>query len=591
MRSLTDGSPLRPARRPPRPARRPLRLARGVLRTDKLVLGLVALLVLLLVGYPIVFVVLRALSVNGVGSSLTLHWFAEFAADSYVRDSILSTIELIAGGLVLALIGGTTLAFLRTRTDMPLPGLATFAAVFPLLIPPFMLVIGWIMLTSPRIGFLNQAIRAVFGLSANAQGINIYTIWGMIWTLGLYLTPYVYLLVSAGFRALDPSLEDAARTSGAPWRTVLRVITLPMLKPVLLAAVLLALVLGTSEFIIPTTLGESGGISVLSTAIWSEMNTFPSQPQLASAQGTLLVVVGVVCLFIQRRLVARGGFGSVTGKGFRPSRINLGRWRWVALIAVIGYLLVASVLPLAAIILTSLLRFWTTSLSAHDLTLSNYSYVLFHYPQVWTSVRNSLFLAIVGATVGILLSLILTWIVHRSASRLRYVVSYATILPLGVPGVVLAVGMLTAWISIPVGLYGTIWLMLLAYITGYLPIGMQATTGAFHQVARELEESARVAGASWGQAMRIVIGPLIRPALVGGWLLLYVLMLRDISLSVLLYTPKTIVLSVGLLDIFDEGYYTQLAAYSMILFVLSALPLVLLGRFARPAYQRTSKGA
>ena len=558
---------------------------RGLGSLERWVLPAVSGTVVILVVYPLVFIVWRSLSTQDLGSAFTLSWYQTVVQDPELRRGILNTIILVASAVVCAMAMGTFIAFLTIRTDLPYARVVGAIAVLPLLVPPFMLVIGWIMLASPEIGFLNIALRALLHLDGGSGPLNIYSMAGMIWVTSLYLTPYVYMLTSSGFRAIDPSLEESARISGSGPIRVLTSITLPVMAPSILAASLLAVVMGAGQFIIPTTLGIQGNVYVLSTLIWQNMNIWPAREQLASAEGFILVAFGLLCLYGQRRLLARGSYATVTGKGFRPRKIQLGRWRYLALVPCLLYLGVSMALPMIAIVLVAFLRYWTTDLSWSLFTFNNVDYVLFHYPEVWTSVRNSLVLSVAGATLGMALSLLVSWTVIRTQAWYRRLIAYVSIVPLGIPGIALALGIMTAWINPPIVLYGTIWILLIAYITGHLPIGVQSVTGALHQVSSELEEGARIAGASWGRTLRDITLPLLRPALLSGWILLYVLMLRDISLSILLYTPATIVLSVGLFDIWIEAYYTTLAAYSLILFVLGAVPLILIQRLGDAGYE------
>jgi len=554
---------------------------RRSLSWDQLVLGMICVLTVVMVSYPVVSVVLRSISKDDIGSELTLQWLAALFESGRSRDALINTVIYAAGSSALAMVVGVGLAVVAVRTDMPGGRWIGILAVLPMLVPPFILVIGWIAIADPNAGFVN--IIASLAMGSKTTLVNVNTMAGIVWITGLFLTPYVYLLVAAGLSNSDPAVEEAARVSGAGRLRLLATIILPLQRPALLAALLLVLIMSAGDFIIPATVGLKSRIYLLPSLIWQNSNSFPPRPGMAAAQGLLLVAFGLVCIYFQRRALSRGGrFTLLGGKGATTIPFRLGRMRYPLAVVAMVFALSSSVIPMLAVSSMAFMKYWAPyAFTPKNFTLDNFSYILFKYPQVWPSARHSLFLAVLGATVCVLLAIALAWYVIRLRGRLSRVVEYALVLPLGIPGIALGLGILGAWIAILGGLYGTLWILLLAYVTAHIPIAMQFVGSALHGIHADLEDASRVSGHSWLATLRRIDIPLMRPALLGSWLLIYVVILREISLVILLYNPGTIVLSVGLMDVWSNGFYPELAVYSLLLMVLGLLPVALLWKFAR----------
>jgi len=551
------------------------------LKAERPLLAAVAALAIVMVSYPVVFTLLRAVSKEEIGSALTFEWLAAAVSSPRSGEALVNTVVYTAGSSALAMLLGVGLAFLATRTDMPGSRFVGALALMPMLVPPFILVVGWVALADPSAGFFN--IVASWLAGARVSVVNVNTMPGIIWVTGLFLTPYVYLLVTAGFRNSDAAMEEAARVSGAGRLKLLRTIILPLQRPALLAALLLVVIMSAGDFIIPSTIGLKARIYMMSSLIWQNSSSFPARPGLAAAQALLLVGVGLACIFLQRRALSRGArFTLLGGKGSAATTFALGRLRYPLAALAFAFALCSSVFPLLAVGSMAFMKYWAPSaFSLGNLTLKNFRYVLFEYPQVWPSAQHSLALALLGATGSVLLAIALAWYVNRSRGRLAGALEYAIVLPLGIPGIALGIGILSAWILVPGGLYGTLWILLLAYITAHLPVAMQFVSSALHRIHTELEDASRVAGRSPLATVWRIDLPLMRPALIGCWLLMYVVILREISLVILLYNPATVVLSVGLMDVWSSGFYPELAVYSLLLMVLGLLPVALLWKFAR----------
>lgn len=548
---------------------------------DHILFSIIALVAVVMVSYPVVLVFLRSISTGNIGSPLTLEWISALVDSGRSREALINTAIYTAGSSTLAMALGVGLAFLATRTDMPGSRLLGLMAMMPILVPPFILVVGWVALADPNAGVINIAASALFG--GRTVLVNINTMPGLIWMTGLFLTPYVYLLVSAGFRNCDPAMEEAARVSGAGPMRLLTTVILPLQRPALLAAALLVVIMSAGDFIIPSTVGLKARIYMLPSLIWQNESSFPARPGLAAAQSMLLVVIGLFCIYFQRRALRRGGrYTLLAGKGSGVSQFSLGGLRYPLAATAFLFALCSSVLPILAVTAMAFMRFWAPyAMKAENLTLRNFHYMLFEYPQVWPSAQHSLLLGVLGATLCLMLAIVLAWYMIRMRGRFSGLVEYAMVIPLGVPGIALGVGILSLWILVPGGIYGTLWILLLAYVTAHIPVAIQFVGSALHRIHTDLEEASRICGRSLLGTIRRIDLPLMRPALVGSWLLIYVVILREISLVILLYNPSTVVLSVGLMDVWSSGFYPELAVYSLLLMVLGLIPVALLSRFAK----------
>ena len=549
---------------------------------DSLLLSGIAILTILMVTYPAVFVVLKSISMDEIGSQLTTNWLVAVFNSNRSFEAIVNTAVYTVGSTALSMFLGIGLSFLVTRTDMPGGRYVEVLSLLPMLVPPFILVAGWVALADPSSGLLNLIAASFFGSSG--AFFNLNTMAGIIWVTGLFLTPYVYLLLAAGFRNSDSAMEEAARVSGAGRARLLYTVIFPLQRPAMLAALLLVVIMSAGDFIIPATIGLKARIYMLSSLIWQNSHAFPAKPGLAAAQALLLVSLGLVCIYFQRKALSKGArYTLLGGKGSGAMKFALGKKGGMAL-AVLALILslFSSVLPFLAVCSMAFMRYWAPdAFNLANFSLKNFNYIFFEYPQVWPSAQHSLFFAVTGATLCVFLAIALAWYVFRMRGRLSKFVEYALVLPLGIPGIALGIGILSAWVIVPGGIYGTLWILLLAYVTAHIPVAMQFVSSALQRIHSELEDASRISGQSaFGTVWHINL-PLMRPALIGSWLLMYVVILREISLVILLYNPSTIVLSVGLMDVWSSGFYPELAVYSLLLMAIGLLPVAIFWKFSQ----------
>jgi len=436
---------------------------------------------------------------------------------------------------------GVTLAWISARTDSF--GTRAFEPLnlIPFYLSPLIGAIAWTYLASPSVGLLNQWAKTLFGLSASL--FNIYSITGIIWVMGLFYTPYMYLFTVGSFKKMDPALEEAARTAGAgSLGTTLRV-TVPLMLPSILFGLSLTFVTSMGLFSVPAALGVPVKIEVLATTIYALVEADSPDYNMASTLGMVILLVTLITFFIQRKILLPREFTTVTGKGYRPSLIHLGKWRYLTSAFHLFYLLVAAGLPILALFIVSISRLWQGSPDFTDLTLSHYFWVLFEYPITQRGIMNSLFLAFVGATGGMAFCFVLAYSVHKLQGKPKAMLDFVVTLPIGMPSIVLSMGILVAYIKTP--LYATIWIILLAYITRYIPIGVKNVSSVLLALSQELEDSSQICGASWFTTMRRILVPLVKPGLLAGWMILFLIFMRELNASILLFSEGNEVMSVN----------------------------------------------
>ena len=535
---------------------------------------LVILFLVMLVVYPAAIILNIALRDDS--GALSLRWFVEAYTNPRNLSAIGNTMIVAVGAALTSIVAGTVLAWAVVRTDMPGRRLIEGASIVPFISTPFIGGLAWMLLAAPGSGLINQLWNHAGG---DGSLLNIYSLTGIIFVESLYEMPFVFLIVAGAMRSMDPALEEASLSSGAGiFRTTLKV-TLPLVLPAILGSGLLVFVLAAEQFGVPAVLGTPARIRVLTTTIVETQASYPPRMGLGAALGVTLLIIALLGLWLQRRLLAGKSYTTVGGKGSHPRRFKLGRFRWVLFAICAAYLVLSVVLPYGAIFVSSIRTIWTSDFQADQWTLENYRWVLFDYPITQRGLFNSLFLAIIGATATMLLCALISFLSLRSRLPGHKVLDYLSIIPLGFPGVVLAFGLLQAWIYPPLVLYGTVWILFVAYMTRYIPIGVRSTSATLVQIHPELEEASLSSGANWFQTFRKVTLPLLKPGIFAGWILLFIAFSRELSASILLYSPGREVLSVAIYDLMLAGQYRALSALAMMQMVLT-LGVLFLAKWA-----------
>ncbi|HKA45516.1 MAG TPA: iron ABC transporter permease [Burkholderiales bacterium] len=498
---------------------------------------------------------------------------AEFTLQNYVQAySSLETARLLVNSLLysigtalLSLFVGTALAWMNERTNTPFKRLFFGLALVPLIIPGILFTVSWIMLGSPKIGILNLWLQRWF--DTDYVFFNVYSLWGMIWVDGLHYSPMAFLLMTAAFRSMDPALEESAAMSGANLAQTVWRITLALSWPAVFATLLILFVRALESFEVPALLGMPAGIFVLTSAIYEAIHRYPSQVGLASAYGVTLLALTSAGVYFQSRLSGAGTrYATMTGKGFRPRRIDLGGWRYFTAALFVAYFLLIVGLPLFVLVWSSLQKFYTAPSIAGlaNLTLDPYRFV-FSHPTMARAFWNSLLLCLGAATVVMLVTSVIAWIVIKTRIPGRWVLDNIASLPMVFPGLVLGLATMIFYLNVNIGVYGTMWIMLLAYITRFMPYGLRYASASMVQIHRELEESAAMSGASWGKTFVRIILPLLKPGLLAGWIYVAIVSVRELSTSILLYSPGTEVVSIVIWELWENGQYVELSAVGVLL--------------------------
>jgi iron(III) transport system permease protein len=490
-----------------------------------------------------------------------------------------NSVKFAIGGSLLAFVIGTALAWMNERTNTPMRRLFYALSIVPLIIPSILFTISWIMLASPKIGLINMVFQSWFGLEK--PPFNIYSLWGMIWVDGLHYSPMAFLLMSSAFRAMDPSLEESAVMSGSSVLSTLRRVTLPLVFPAILATILTLFVRAIESFEVPALLGLPAGIQVFTSAIYQAIHQFPSQIGLAAAYSVFLLLLTSGGIYMQARISSSSGkYATVTGKGFRPRTIDLGKWRYLTTGIFIVYFLLIVILPFLVLLWSSLQKFYAPpSMEAlQRVTLDGYRYILAS-ETVRKAVVNSLWMSMACATIVMLLAAVVSWIVVKTKIPGRWLLDNMASLPMVFPGLVLGVSIMIFYLTFDIGIYGTFWIILLAYVTRFLPYGLRYASTSMIQIKNDLEESAAMSGASWFTVFRRVVLPLLKPGLVAGWIYVMIVSIRELSSSILLYSPGNEVISIVIWELWENGQYVELSALS-VLFIFMLLILVGLAQFA-----------
>jgi iron(III) transport system permease protein len=499
---------------------------------------------------------------TGELDEFTLRFYADLFREFQVLEPFLNTLYFSAGSALLATLIGGVVSWIVTRTDTPLRGLGYFTAFASFGTPFILYTIGWLLLLG-KAGPANYWL----GRLLDQKGVlNIYSLGGMVFVEALLWSPFVFLMMAASFRSMDPSLEEASAVCGARVGQTLRRISLRLMLPAFFSVLLLIFIRAFESFEIPALVGLPGDIRVLTTAILLDAQRMPPTYGRAGAFSVLLMLVVAGALYIYFRVTRdESSFHTITGKGYRPALIPLGRWRYLAAGGLLVYSFVLLVLPFLIILWASLLPFYIQpSFEAlSKLTLKNYVTAI-HFPKITDAIKNSILLGLGSATVVMVLTTLASWILVRTKLRGRWLLDLLTTLPLLFPGIVMGLAIMRFYLIVPIPIYGTLWILLAAFVTRYIPYGIRYTHAGLLQLHRELEEAAYASGASWTNAMRRITLPLLTPSFLGGWVFVFLLSAKELSMSILLVSPRTQVVSVAVYELWENGQVGELAAFGVI---------------------------
>jgi iron(III) transport system permease protein len=557
-----------------------LRIAPGGRLAGYLKLSNFVLVGCVLVALWFVFVPVSALFYNaftedtGFGpGAFSLQNFVDAYADWQILALFRNSLVFALGTALTTFALGGLVSWAVERTDAPGAALFHSLALLSFAIPGLLMAMAWIFVLSPNIGWANALMKNGLGLAQ--APLNIYSMPGMIWALSSHYFPLAYLSLGPALRVLDVRMEEAGVVSGGRNWQVLTKITLPLLRPAILSGMLILFVLGMSSYEVPRLIGRPARIDVFTTDIQSAIIQTPPEFGVASALALTLLMVCIVAVFFYRRATRHAeAFATITGKGYKPTRIQLGRWRW-PIAGAIGVMFALTLgLPLMTLVWQSFYRNLALPFMGSDapFTLDNYKFVL-SYPIFLAAVKTSVILAALAATIVSGLTFVMAWIALRTVPRYGWILDAIAFVPIAIPGVIVGAGILVAYLMLPIPVYNTIWILLIAYVTLYLPYGMRFASSGISQIHRELEEVAEVAGARLGQVFGRILLPLLAPVLLAGWIYVFVLSVRELGASIFLVGPGTHVLGTITLTMWEEGgSYGAVSALG----VIQVIPLIVI---------------
>ena len=541
------------------------------------------IVVVYLVVPPLLFILISSL-MPPAEETLRIPTLANFTGIfdglSDFKSLLLNSLIFSIGSSALALVFGTTLAWLAERTNARFRGLTYISAFVSFAIPGIIKVIGWILLFGPEAGYLNVAAKSLTGIFPL---FNVFSMGGMILVEGFLWTPVVFLLMGTPFRSMDPSLEEAAVVSGSSEWQVFRRVTFPMAAPSVLSVLILTFVRSLEAFEIPALIGLPAGIEIFTTQIYTQLrgSILPDYGHASAYSVILIALVSLVLIPYYRVTQDTFKFSTVTGKGFNPRRKDLGKWRWLGGLLLLSLPLV-QLLPMMALLWSSLTPFLQVpSLEGlGQLSFANYA-LAFNDSKIVRSTANSLLVSITSASGAVAVAFVVAWIVARTGISLRWMLDRLTMVPLVFPGIVLGVAILQMYLILPLPVYGTVWIMVAAFVPQYLPYAMRCNHAGLLGIHKELEESATASGASWGQVARNIIAPLMMPALFAAWIYIFLVTVRELSVSLLLYSPGSEVISVVMWELWENGAVGTLSAYALAISAAMALLAVMFYRTSR----------
>ena len=534
---------------------------------------LLAILTFLVI-YPVLTLLLGALTdtnpvVEGFSlARLSIANFLTVLANPNVGDALINTLVACTGGTAIAVAIGLAFSWIVVRTNTPFKRFIAAAGILPLFAPPLVAGVAWTILGSPKTGLINTMFKWA-GLDWH---VDFYSLPGLIFVFGIYYAPYVYMFTASALRNMDPSLEEAAEIAGASAFSTLFTVTFPLIMPAIVSGMLLSFIVMLGIYGIPAVLGAPANINVLTTYIFKLTNWSPPLYNTAAAVAIILMIVTGLLVYLQQKVLTGRSYTTVAGKAYRPRNLDLGRWRWFTFGFGAFYLLIVVILPMLALIVAAFRKFMFIRDAASLFDMRQYSLMHFHSifdnPLTMKSIYNAVEVGIITAFFGGTLAFAIGYTIHRSRAPGRRTIDLLSTLPVAIPGLVIGVAYLWAWIGIPGGLYGTIWILALAFIARFLPDTVKSLSTSFLQIHRELEEAAWVCGKGMLGTIRTVMLPLASPGVIAAMTLLFVLSIRELGSSLFLYTSNTMVMSVLLLDYYEGGNIGKTAAFSLVQTVL-----------------------
>lgn len=533
--------------------------------------------------YPSIYLLYGSLTDTplGVPGHFTLSNYIHAYGNVETYHLVLTSFVFAFGASALSVLLSLVLAWITIRTNAPCRKLFEITAIIPNVMPALLTATSWVLLLNPNNGLINVVLMRWLGLQRGP--FNIYCLPGLIFVEGLILTPLAFLIIAAALKSMDPSLEESGKTLGSTEFGVAARITLPLMRPAILAAATLNFVRAIESFDVPAIIAIPARIDVFTTEIYRQaLGSFPTNQNLAAAYGVGILVIALICVYVYRLLTSQvENFSTVTGRGFHPHQIDLGGWKYVASSVALILLVMMVLLPLGVLLMISLFPYYhvPTWATWHTLTLNHFREIL-DSGRTYRAFGNSIFLSIIGATLCIFLAALVSYFSVRTKIAGRALLDGLVFIPWAFPGVALALGLLWAYVDFPIPIYATIWILLIGYVTRFLPYGVRTVSSTIIQIHKELEEASTASDAGFFSTFRRIIIPLGRPGIIAGWIILVTIFIHEFSISIFLYSPGSEPLGPLLYFYYLDGSYGRMAAVGLVISLICIILIALAQKFS-----------
>jgi iron(III) transport system permease protein len=509
--------------------------------------------------------------------AFTLANFKTLIVDPIFVEPMITTLILAVSSSIICCAVAAPMSWLVARTDMPLRRTVRALVTASFVTPPFLGAIAWELLAAPNSGLLNKIYRGITGAPQDEHLFNIYSLGGLIFVISCYTFPYVFVLLANALDRIPGDLEDASSILGGRTWTTARRVTIPLALPALVAGALVAFLQAMTLFGSPAILAIPAGFHTMTTKIWSLFN-YPPKPELAAAASVPLLVLTVLLLRAEHLILGRRGYSVVGGKQGDPRLVRLGPMRWAALSFVFVVLLCPVFLPYGALINATFSPVATSFVSFDTFTLQNIRFVFFELSATKLAVKNTFVLGIASATIGTLMALVIAYLTTRRAIPGYRTLGFLATAPVAIPGIVLGVGLFLSYARPPLVLYGTLWILLLAFVTIALPAAYQQLQSAFRFVHTDLEDASRILGSTRLRTLRDITAPLLRTSVIATWCFIFVGVIRELSAAIMLFTSETKVISVLIFDLNESGDLGAISVLGLIMLVVTFAVVVAVNR-------------
>src|SRR4051794_2201248 len=516
-------------------------------------------------------------SVTDRTGALTLENFRRLVTDPVFVDPLVTTLIIATTSAVACCALAAPMGWLVARTDMPLRRTVRALVTASFVTPPFLGAIAWELLAAPNSGLLNKAWRAATGAGTDEALFNIYSLGGLIFVISCYTFPYVFVLVANSLDRIPGDLEDASSILGGSTWTTARRITIPLAMPALVAGALVAFLQAMTLFGSPAILALPAGFHPMTTKIWS-LFQYPPKLELAAAASLPLLVLTVLLLRAEHMILGRRGYSVVGGKQGDPRLVQLGRLKWAALALVFGVLMCPVFLPYGALFNAAFSQVASQFISFSNFTLHNINFVFFELSATKLAVKNTFVLGILSATIGTVIALVTSYITTRKSITGYRVLGFLATAPVAIPGIVLGVALFLTYTRRPFVLYGTLWILLIAFVTIALPAAYQQMQSAFRSVHTDLEDASRILGATRLRVLRDITAPLLRTSVIATWCFIFVGVMRELSAAIMLFTSETKVISVLIFDLNESGDLGAISVLGLAMLIITFAVVIAVNR-------------